>query len=190
MRLRLIVLGVLFSLAVDAAPLQLRMLTNLGELRLELYPEQAPKTVANFLRYVRDGSYNHSLFHRLIPGFVVQGGGYGTDAYQRLPSYAAIANESDNGLSNRRYTLAMARSADPDSATRQFFINLQDNPALDYQPARWGYTVFGKIVAGEQVLQKMANRDTSFNRVLKAPDVPVDPIILEMVELIATPPGE
>jgi len=188
MRWIIFLLG-LFSLTAQAAPLQLRMLTNLGEIRVELYPQQAPKSVANFLRYVHDGSYQHSLFHRVIPGFVIQGGGYAADDYQRLPTYPPVINESDNGLSNARYTLAMARSADPDSATRQFFFNLRDNPALDYQPAQWGYTVFGKVISGEQVLTRIANRETGFNRMLHAPDVPIDPVRLEKVELIVTPAG-
>lgn len=168
-------LSALLALPVLAGP-RIELVTNLGRLEVELDDAAAPETVANFLRYVDDGSYNNSLFHRLISGFVVQGGGYGTD-FSPLPTYAPVVNESANGLSNLSGTIAMARTQDPDSATRQFYINLKDNTALDAGRAA-GYTVFGKVVRGEEVLSKMATVPTGMNLQLRARDVPQQPIIL------------
>ncbi|MHA6965010.1 peptidylprolyl isomerase [Zobellella denitrificans] len=180
-------LGTLLALPVLAGP-RVELVTNMGRLEVELDEVAAPRTVANFLRYVDDGSYNNSLFHRLIPGFVVQGGGYGTD-FSPLPTYEPVANESANGLSNLSGTIAMARTQAPDSATRQFYINLKDNTALDAgsQP---GYTVFGRVIRGEEVLGKMAAVPTGMNLQLRARDVPQQPIILLEVRRLADDAGE
>ncbi|GAA3536821.1 peptidylprolyl isomerase [Zobellella aerophila] len=175
MKAFLLLLGCLLSSAVLAGP-RVELVTSHGKLQLELDEQAAPLTVANFLRYVDDGSYNNSLFHRLIPGFVVQGGGYDTD-YAPLPSYGPIENESDNGLSNRAGTIAMARTQDPHSATRQFYINLSDNLSLDGGRSP-GYTVFGRVTAGQEALTRMAGVPTGMNMQLRARDVPDEPIVL------------
>ena len=130
------------------------METSYGTLTIELDNRKAPQTVANFLSYVKDGSYDGSLFHRVIPGFVVQGGGYDAN-FTQLSTRAPVVNESRDGLSNRRGTIAMARTQDPDSATRQFYFNLQDNLSLDAGMGA-GYTVFGTVVKGMEVLDQIA----------------------------------
>ncbi|PSJ44805.1 peptidylprolyl isomerase [Zobellella endophytica] len=174
----LLLAGLLAATAALAGP-RVELETSMGRLEIELDEQAAPATVANFLRYVDDGSYAGSLFHRLIPGFVVQGGGFDTD-FVPLPNYAPVVNESGNGLSNLSGTIAMARTRDPDSATRQFYINLSDNPALD-AGRQAGYTVFGRVVAGEEVLARMAAVPTGMNMQLRARDVPQLPIILQQV---------
>lgn len=129
------------------------MLTSSGEMVVELYDSYAPATVANFYRYVADGFYNNTLIHRVDRDFVVQGGGFAPGQFEKATPYAPIPLESNNGLSNLRGTIAMARRSTPDSATSQFFFNVQDNTALDYQgPANPGYTVFGRIISGLPVL--------------------------------------
>ncbi|MBV8502142.1 MAG: peptidylprolyl isomerase [Paucibacter sp.] len=123
------------------------MLTSDGELVVELYASKAPATVANFMKYVDDGFYSNTIFHRVVYNFVVQGGGYITGSVAKNPSYAAIALESNNGLSNLRGTIAMARTSDPNSATSQFYFNTVDNTSLDYvNAANPGYAVFGKVI--------------------------------------------
>lgn len=129
------------------------VLTSSGEIVVELYDSYAPQTVANFLRYVADGFYNNTLIHRVDRDFVIQGGGYTSGQFEKATPYAPIKLESNNGLSNLRGTLAMARRSTPDSATSQFFFNVLDNPSLDYQSAtNPGYTVFGRIISGLPVL--------------------------------------
>ncbi|GAA3713342.1 peptidylprolyl isomerase [Oceanisphaera sediminis] len=177
-RFLLLAAGLLAASSALAGP-RVELVTNLGSLQVELNEQAAPASVANFLRYVDDGSYNNSIFHRLIPGFVVQGGGFGTD-HEPLPTYAPVINESGNGLSNQTGTIAMARTQDPDSATRQFYINLSDNHSLD-GGRKAGYTVFGKVTGGEQVLQQMAQVPTGMNLKLRARDVPEQDIILQQV---------
>ncbi|MGP7733464.1 peptidylprolyl isomerase [Oceanimonas smirnovii] len=180
----LILLAGLLSATALAGP-RVELVTSLGTLEVELNEQAAPKTVANFLSYVDDGSYAGSIFHRLIPGFVVQGGGFTAD-YERLPTRDPVQNESGNGLSNSTGTIAMARTQDPHSATRQFYINLADNTSLD-GGRRAGYTVFGKVVKGEEVLQRMAAVPTGMNLQLRSREVPEEPIILEQVRRL---PGE
>lgn len=155
--------------------------TSKGEIVIELYPDKAPKTVENFLAYTRDGFFSGTIFHRVIPGFVVQGGGFTADMEQK-PTKAPIANEAGNGLRNYRGTLSMARTMDPHSATSQFFINLVDNPGLDH-PGRtgWGYAVFGKVVSGMEVVDAMAKVQTG-NRGPHA-DVPLEPITVTKAEI-------
>ena len=159
--------------------------TDLGRIVIELDAERAPRTVENFLRYVREGFYDGTVFHRVVPGFVIQGGGY-TARLERKPTHPPIPNESDNGLSNRRGTVAMARARDPDSATSQFFINLADNTFLDHRPpvARpSGYTVFGRVVEGMDVVDAIARRPTGpagpFPR-----DVPRPPVVIRAARLL------
>ena len=158
------------------------METSYGALTIALDNRKAPQTVANFLSYVKDGSYDGSLFHRVIPGFVVQGGGYDGN-YQSLPSHDPVQNESKNGLSNQRGTIAMARTSAPHSATRQFYVNLQDNSPLD-AGADWGYTVFGKVVSGQEVLDQIASKPTGPSEELGANDVPLTPIVIKQISLV------
>jgi cyclophilin family peptidyl-prolyl cis-trans isomerase len=133
--------------------------TSVGDITLELYPDKAPKSVANFLQYVHEGFYDGTVFHRAIPGYLVQGGLYTRDLQPRR-THPAIASEADNGLSNLRGTVAVARGADPNSGTAQFFVNLVDNRRLDYAGNQsgltWGYAVFGKVVQGMDVVDKIA----------------------------------
>jgi peptidyl-prolyl cis-trans isomerase B (cyclophilin B) len=140
------------------------MHTNFGTIVLELKPEQAPKTVDNFLRYVKEGFYDGTVFHRVIRGFVIQGGGY-TQDYEKKSTHPSIPNESENGLENLRFTIAMARgSYDPDSATSQFFINVNNNSSLNYQSSPYsdeGYTVFGQVIKGMEVVDKIQKARTS-----------------------------
>src|SRR3982751_4212582 len=139
-----------------AADPQVDLRTNLGTIRLELYPAAAPKTVENFLQYVKDGHYNGTIFHRVIDGFMVQGGGFDKSMKQK-PTRAPVQNEAKNGLKNEVGTLAMARTSDPHSASAQFFINVKDNGFLNQAQAQdgWGYAVFGKVVSGMDVVMKM-----------------------------------
>lgn len=145
------------------------MKTDLGTLLIELYPEQAPITVKNFLAYVDSGFYNGTIFHRVIPGFVVQGGGFTFD-FKRKETMAPIKNESDNGLKNTYLTLSMARTSRIDSATSQFFINLKHNESLDGSEQKPGYAVFGKVIKGEEVVQRIVAEPRGIFRAF--PDAP------------------
>ena len=158
--------------------------TSHGAITLELFEDKAPQSVANFLQYARDGHYDGTLFHRVIPNFMIQGGGFDTD-FQQKPTRDPIQNEADNGLSNVRGTVAMARTNDPHSATSQFFINVTDNNFLDHRSPvsgqTWGYAVFGKVTEGMDVVEAIRQVETgrrSFHQ-----DVPVEDVIIERVEL-------
>jgi len=173
------------SLTAVAGPKAL-MQTNQGDITLELDQEKAPVTVANFLRYVDEGFYDGTLFHRVIEGFMIQGGGYDTD-YQRKPAHEPIANEADNGLTNTRGSIALARTSDPNSATAQFFINHSDNPNLDHTAKTmrgWGYAVFGRVIEGMDVVDRIATQPTGMHSGLQ--DVPREPVIIERVTRIDT----
>ncbi len=154
--------------------------TDRGSIRIALDREEAPATVANFLTYARDGFFAGTIFHRVIPGFMIQGGGM-TEGMERKPTRAPITNESDNGLSNARGTLAMARTSDPDSATSQFFINLTDNARLDGQKDQAGYTVFGRVTDGMDVVDAIAAVETT--RRGGHQNVPRDTIRIEAVTI-------
>ena len=156
----------------------IRFETTLGNVDIKLLPEEAPLTVENFLSYVRSGFFEDTVFHRIIPGFVVQGGGL-TAEMDRKETHAPIRNEADNGLKNRRGTLSMARTQDPHSATSQFFINLSDNAALDYGGGNPGYAVFAEVVAGMEVVDAMARVETG--RRGFHDDVPIEPILVTAV---------
>jgi cyclophilin family peptidyl-prolyl cis-trans isomerase len=146
--------------------------TTHGDFTVELDAARAPLTTDNFLRYVRDGAYDGTAFHRVIANFVVQGGGYDTELRVRPPR-AAIPNESGNGLSNRRGTLGLAREENPHSGAAQFYVNLVDNPALDPLPSRWGYAVFGRVVEGMDVIDRIAHLKTETVAAFGS-DVPVE----------------
>lgn len=153
--------------------------TNKGDIVIELDHEKAPETCRNFLQYVNDGFYDGTIFHRVIDGFMIQGGGF-EPGMQLKPTRAAIQNEADNGLNNDRGTIAMARTADPHSATAQFFINIFNNDSLNYSsptPQGWGYCVFGKITDGMDVVDIIRDVETG-NRMPHA-DVPVEDIVIE-----------
>ena len=149
--------------------------TSMGEIDIQLDPKHAPISTENFLNYVKDGFYNGTIFHRIIPGFVVQGGGFTPDMTQK-PTKAPIKNEATNGLKNYKGTISMARTNDPDSATSQFFLNLSDNAMLDPSMESAGYAVFGKITRGVDVLEKMAGVQTT--TVGPFQDVPAKPVTL------------
>jgi peptidyl-prolyl cis-trans isomerase B (cyclophilin B) len=136
---------------------RVKLSTTMGDIILELYPEKAPATVENFLQYVKDGYYNGTVFHRVINGFMIQGGGMDASLTAK-PTRPSIKNEADNGLKNEPYTIAMARTNDPNSATSQFFINVADNQALNFKaktPSGWGYAVFGRVIQGKEVVDKI-----------------------------------
>ena len=147
--------------APNAAPVIVTLETSAGNIVLELDTQHAPRTVTNFVQYVKDGFYNDTIFHRVIPGFMIQGGGF-TQGLQQKPTRAPIAIESNNGLKNVRGTIAMARTRDPNSATAQFFINVVDNGFLDYPGSDGaGYTVFGKVIEGMDTVDKIRNAPTA-----------------------------
>lgn len=163
------------------------MSTSMGDIKIELYPDKAPVTVENFLAYVNDGFFDGTIFHRVIPGFMIQGGGFVSDMNQK-PTKAPIKNEADNGLKNEPGTLAMARTAVVDSATSQFFINVANNDFLNHDSRDFGYAVFGKVVEGMDVVNKIAVVKTG----RKGPhqDVPVEPVVIESARAAEKPEGK
>ena len=164
-----------------------RMETSYGDIVLELDGANAPKTVANFMAYVDAGFYNNTIFHRVIKKFMIQGGGFSADFKQKT-TRAPIPNEADNGLKNRRGTIAMARTPDPHSATAQFFINAKDNAFLDHRektPRGWGYCVFGKVVKGMDVVSAIEAVATGTRKGHR--DVPVTPVIIKSVKRVDKP---
>lgn len=167
---------------------RVRLTTTLGDITLELYPDKAPRSVENFIEYVKDGFYDGTVFHRVIEGFMIQGGGFTRDLTQKQ-TRAPIPIESKNGLSNLRGTLAMARTADPDSASSQFFINVVDNPRLDYaSDASPGYAVFGKVIDGMDTVDKIRAVETGAQGPFRG-DVPVTPVVIEKAELVGADAG-
>ncbi|MGQ9687216.1 MAG: peptidylprolyl isomerase [Desulfobaccales bacterium] len=159
-------------------PVQVKLVTGMGDIVLELYPDKAPATVENFLQYIREGHYNNTVFHRVIKGFMIQGGGLDADLREK-PTRAPIPNEADNGLKNEPYTIAMARTPEPHSASSQFFINLADNKFLNHRdktPDGWGYAVFGRVVAGKEVVDKIEavpTADQGMHQNVPQPPVPI-----------------
>ena len=161
-----------------------RLKTNLGSISLELDAEKAPLTTANFLEYVNSGHYNGTIFHRVIDGFMIQGGGFEPGMNQK-PTRAPIKNEADNGLKNEAYTIAMARTPDPHSASAQFFINVANNDFLNFSaptPQGWGYCVFGKVVEGQDVVDKIRKVRTGSQAGHQ--DVPVEDVVIESAEIV------
>jgi cyclophilin family peptidyl-prolyl cis-trans isomerase len=159
------------------------MKTSLGSVTIELYPDKAPETVKNFLSYVSDKHYDGTVFHRVIDGFMIQGGGFGVDGKEK-PKKAPIKNESANGLKNEVGTLAMARTPDPHSASAQFFINVKNNGFLDKAEAQdgWGYCVFGKVTAGMDVVNKIKSTPTT-NKGGAFTNAPVTPVVIESIRV-------
>lgn len=155
--------------------------TTLGEITLELYAEQAPLSVKNFLGYIKESHYNGTLFHRVIDGFMIQGGGF-DEAWQQRPTKAPVKNEANNGLKNLQGTLAMARTSEVDSATSQFFINLVDNPSLDHGAQGYGYAVFGRVVEGMKVVTAIAQTPTTSRYPFQ--NVPAQAIVIKKVRII------
>lgn len=160
---------------------QVRMETSKGTIVLRLYEKRAPQTVKNFLFYVDKGFYNNLIFHRVIDGFMVQGGGFNQDMSQQ-PTGSPVYNESSNGLPNKRGTIAMARTSDPHSATSQFYINLVDNNSLNYRAGQPGYTVFGEVVEGLEAVDAIAKVRTGFKAGHR--DVPVEPVLIVKTERV------
>lgn len=170
--------------AVPAGNPRVSLDTTKGRIVIELYADKAPKTVKNFLDYVKAGFYNGTIFHRVIPGFMVQGGGFTPDMTEK-PTRPPVPNEADNGLLNQRGTLAMARTSDPDSASAQFFINVANNTPLNFRgknPAEWGYAVFGNVVEGMDVVDAIVQVPTT----TKGPyeNVPMQPVVLQKASIL------
>ena len=170
------------AVAAQTAP-RVKLATSAGDIVVELAPDKAPKTVANFLQYVNDKHYNGTVFHRVIDGFRVQGGGYTADMKEK-PTRAPVPLEASNGLKNDTYTIAMARTNDPNSATSQFFINVKNNAMLDApSPDGHGYTVFGKVVSGKEVVDKIRAVQTGNKGRMQ--NVPLEPIVIQSATVVA-----
>jgi peptidyl-prolyl cis-trans isomerase A (cyclophilin A)/peptidyl-prolyl cis-trans isomerase B (cyclophilin B) len=178
------IVGVLLSCAAQAAGSErVRVTTNLGAFVIELQRDRAPLTVENFLGYVRSGQYTNTLFHRVISNFVIQGGGVTTD-YKAKTTLKPIPNESGNGLKNLRGTVGLARASGPHSGDAQFYVNVADNADLDPLPTRWGYAVFGRVVDGMEVIDRISVSPTGAMGPFKT-DAPVQAVVIQKVELLA-----
>ncbi len=168
---------------MDIEPKKVKLETSMGDIAIELNEEAAPITVKNFLRYVEEGFYDGTIFHRVIPNFMIQGGGF-TAEMVRKETHAPIANEARNGLKNDRGTIAMARTNNPDSATAQFFINHKNNNSLNYAENRNpGYTVFGKVIEGMETVDKIAAVKTATQ--MGMGDVPVEPVVIKSAKVVS-----
>lgn len=191
-----VLLGLVLSWQVQAANIErVRVTTNFGAFVVEMQRDRAPLTVENFLFYVKSGYYTNTLFHRVIANFVIQGGGVGTD-YKAKPTQKPIANESGNGLKNLRGTFGLARASGPHTGDCQFYVNVADNADLDPLPTRWGFAVFGKVIEGMEVVDRISVSPTGSAGPFKQ-DAPMQPVIIQKVELLtdglatsagATPP--
>jgi len=162
---------------------QVRVSTSMGDFVIELLPDRAPLTVANFLRYVKEGYYSGTLIHRVVANFVIQGGGHAASDLKLKPVHDPVNNESGNGLQNKRGTVGLARGEGPHSGNAQFYVNLVDNPDLDPLPTRWGYAVFGKIVQGMDVIDRIGVTPTGAFGPFKS-DAPLKPVVINKVELL------
>ena len=189
----------LFSLGIEAAPEcfpadvlpdklfpSVRIETSMGDIVIELNRLRAPATSNNFLQYVLEGQYDKTIFHRVMPDFVVQGGGYSEDLEER-DLHSPVINESGNGLKNMPMTVAMARYDDPHSATSQFYFNLSANSSLDPNAGSWGYAVFAVVVSGQDVVNAIAGVETGYNEDLDASDVPLEPVYILSVTVLEEP---
>jgi cyclophilin family peptidyl-prolyl cis-trans isomerase len=178
------------ALAAAGAP-RVRVTTSMGQFVIELSPERAPLTVANFLHYVHEGHYTDTLIHRVVGNFVIQGGGHASSDMQLKPSHDPVANESGNGLQNKRGTVGLARGGNPHSGNAQFYVNIADNPDLDPVATRWGYAVFGKVVEGMDVVDRIGAVATGSVGPFKS-DSPLKPIVIQKIEELdasAIPPA-
>lgn len=184
--LTLVVAGGMTAHAADEP--RVRVTTSLGSFVIELNPERAPLTVENFLRYVKEGHYTNTLFHRVIANFVIQGGGV-TPEYTAKPAHDPIPNESGNGLQNLRGAVGLARAAGPHTGDAQFFVNVGNNADLDPLPTRWGYAVFGKVIEGMDVVDRISVQPTGAVATLKS-DAPLKAVIIQSVTLIGGAPTE
>ena len=180
-RIYLLAAALLASLPVWAANPQVEIKTSQGTIVAEIYADKAPKSAANFLQYAKDGFFDGTVFHRVIDGFMIQGGGFTADMYQKI-TRAPVENEAGNGLKNSAGTLAMARTNDPNSATSQFFINLVDNEPLDRRTGNPGYAVFGRVTQGLETVAKIAKQPTG--KMGPYTDVPRTAIVIESVRLL------
>jgi len=166
-----------------AGPVLVQVVTSMGNFTIELLPERAPLTVAHFLKYVDEGHYTQTIFHRVIPNFVIQGGGYDSN-YKLKPAPSKIVNESGNGLTNLRGTVGLARTSEPHGGDSQFYVNLFDNGALDPNQTRWGYAVFGRIVQGMDIVDKIGNVATGPTGPFKE-DAPRHPVVIELIQRVS-----
>ncbi|MBS0365264.1 MAG: peptidylprolyl isomerase [Proteobacteria bacterium] len=188
---RLVLCGLLSGLLLtltppgraDEAATQVRVTTSMGDFIIELRADRAPLTTANFLRYVHEGFYNGTVFHRVISNFVIQGGGHEAGTWKLKPTHDSVFNESGNGLQNKRGAVGLARGESPHSGNAQFYINLVDNPDLDPVPTRWGYTVFGRVVSGMDVIDRIGEVATGAVGPFKQ-DAPLKPVVIEKVEVL------
>jgi cyclophilin family peptidyl-prolyl cis-trans isomerase len=163
---------------------QVRVITSLGEFVIEVRPERAPLTAPNFLRYVKEGFYTNTLIHRVVPNFVIQGGGHDATSMAIKPAHENIVNESGNGLQNKRGTVGLARTTSPHTGNAEFYVNLVDNPDLDPVPTRWGYAVFGRVVQGMDVIDKIGETPTGASGPFKQ-DAPLKPIVIQSMTVVA-----
>jgi len=171
--------------SVDNATTMVQLNTNHGDIVLELYADKAPATVANFVQYVNDGYYTGTVFHRVIDGFMIQGGGFDADL-KKKSTRDPVDNEADNGLKNDKFTIAMARTQDPHSASAQFFINVANNDFLNHTGKNsrgWGYAVFGAVVSGQDVVEKIGKVKTGASKPFRQ-DVPKEPVIIESATIV------
>lgn len=172
------------ALAKTAKTTMIKLKTNHGDITIALDAQKAPATVANFLEYAKSGFYANTVFHRVISGFMIQGGGFEPGMKQK-PTNAPVKNEADNGLKNEKYTIAMARTNDPHSATAQFFINTENNEFLNFKsptPQGWGYCVFGKVTEGTEIVDKIVKVKTGSKGFHQ--DVPVEDVVIQSVEVL------
>lgn len=170
-----------------APPVYVQVTTSMGKFTIELNPERAPITVAQFLKFVDEGYYSGTIFHRAIPGFIVQGGGYDAD-YKLKGTPPKVVNESGNGLTNQRGTVGLARPPEPHAGDVQFYVNLSDNAALDPNQTRWGYAVFGKVVQGMDVVDQISLVPTGAKGPFKE-NAPLKPVLIEKIEHVSAPAG-
>jgi cyclophilin family peptidyl-prolyl cis-trans isomerase len=183
----LLVLNLTPVLAANAP--RVRVTTSMGQFVIELNPDRAPLTVANFLRYVREGQYTNTLFHRVVGNFVIQGGGHAASDMHLKPAHDSIFNESGNGLQNKRGAVGLARSDAPHSGNAQFYVDIADNPDLDPVATRWGYAVFGRVVEGMDVVDRIGAVATGTVGPFKS-DAPIKPIVIEKIEeIVASAPA-
>ena len=186
--LAVVLLGWLLTAArasADEQTTQVKVTTSMGDFVIEVRTDRAPLTSANFLRYVREGFYTNTIFHRVIANFVIQGGGHEATTLKLKPTHEPVFNESGNGLQNKRGTVGLARAEPPHSGNAQFYVNLVDNPDLDPVPTRWGYCVFGRVVQGMDVIDRIGETPTGAMGPFKS-DAPLKPVIIEKIEIAST----